>query len=71
MTQIEFLDTGFYEGFLCIETYNDNTYGFGCTLLTCYTCEYSEVCSTIKCGLETYHPELFQYLKDKLPHLFI
>lgn len=71
MTQIEFLEEDFKQGFLCVETYSDNTYGFACSLLTCYACEYSEVCNTIKCGIEIHHPELFQQLKDKCPHLFI
>lgn len=72
MTQIEFLEEGFKQGFLYLYQYSDASYVFDCTYdIDCDTCEFRPNCNTISCGIETHHPELFQQFKDKCPHLFI
>ena len=72
MTQIEFLEDGFRQGFLEIHLHADGTYIYDCKhLISCESCTYRPCCNTIKRGIESYHPELFQQLKDKYPHLFI
>ena len=72
MTQIEFLEDGFRQGFLEIRLHADGTYVYNCkNLISCGSCTYRPYCNTITCGIESHHPELFQQLKDKYPHLFI
>ena len=72
MTNLEFLEEGFKQGFLYLSCHTDSSYMFDCIHpIICDTCQFRPNCNTISCGIEIYHPELFQQLKDKCLHLFI
>ena len=72
MTQLEFLEEGLKQEFLNLSLSKENIYMLNCkSTITCDICQYKPNCYTISCWIETSHPELFQQLKDKCPHLVV